>query len=551
MPETVLRGTAASPGSAVGVAWRFDDDVCDARIVSVDSRPAELARAQSALGAAAQALESVASTLGPDDREIVEAGALMAHDPALHDAVHAAIIGDGLAAGPAILRAGETFARAIAALPDPHLAARAEDVRSLARRAARLAVGVRVPGPSGHDVVLIGRDVGPADVAEAAGRLAGVALAEGGATAHAAIVARSLGIPMVSGLGAGVLSIADQRPVVIDGDAGTVTEDPGPARAGAAHRDMETRRRAARRVHELRDEPAITTNGVQVVVLANVASRAELDVGLAGGAEGVGLLRTELAFLDAPSWPSRRDHVDALRAVLDGLGSRPAVVRVLDFGADKAPPFLHGTLQRGLELLLAHPEALADQLLAILEIAERRDVRIMLPMVQTVSQLRAVRGLLEELATGEIPPVGVMIETVEAVDNIRALAAEADFFSLGTNDLTAAILGVNRFAANPGRAHHPLVLRAVARSVAAAREAAISLEVCGEAASDPAILPILVGLGVDELSVGAARVGEVRGWIRRLDAREASGLARSALTMDTADEVKWAAEPLAAELAAG
>lgn len=550
MAETVLRGTPASPGAALGIAWRWDDDVRDDRSIPADQRAAELTRAQRALDEAAQALTSLASTLVDGDREIVESSALMAHDPALRDAVETAIMEDGLTCGAAIVRVGETFAQAIADLPDPHLAARADDVRSLARRAARLATGGRDRRPTARDVILIGRDVGPADVAEVADALAGVALADGAVTAHAAIVARSLGIPMVSGLGPGALAIVDDSPVVVDGDAGTLIDQPEPAHAAAAHRAMELRRRDARRERALRDEPALTTDGVRLTVLANVASRAELGVALAAGAEGIGLLRTELSFLEARTWPSEREHLDTLCAVLDGLGRRPAIVRVLDFGADKAPPFLRGVAARGLELLLDHPDALVAQLRAIHRVAEGRDVRIMLPMVQTVAQVRAVRALLGGLAASEAPPLGVMIETVEAVENVRTLAAEADFLSLGTNDLTAAILGVDRFAANPGRAHHPLVLRAIARCVEAAREAAIGIEVCGEAASDPGTLPILVGLGLREVSVGAARVGEVRGWIRRLDAREAARLARSALTMDSADEVQWAAGPLAAELAA-
>jgi phosphoenolpyruvate-protein kinase (PTS system EI component) len=290
-------------------------------------------------------------------------------------------------------------------------------------------------------------------------------------------------------------------------------------------------------------------------VLVNAATREELELGLQAGAEGIGLVRTELAFLDAGRWPSEEDHDRALQPILEGLGSRPAVVRVLDFGADKSPPFLHGTAQRGLELLLANRPRLIDQLRSILRLARRRDVRIMLPMVDHPGQLDEVRATLTQLSSEleleleRIPPLGAMIETPAAAENAAAIASRSDFLSIGTNDLTATTLGADRFSANTARAHHPRVLRSIDRSVAAAHGAGIRIEVCGESASDPIMLPLLLGLDVDELSVGAARVGDVRDWVRGLHAGRAAGLARSALAMDAAEEVESAARELTSVLA--
>jgi len=277
------------------------------------------------------------------------------------------------------------------------------------------------------------------------------------------------------------------------------------------------------------------------MVLANVSSSAELDVALGAGAEGVGLLRTELAFLDATAWPSEREHRAALEPILAGLQGRPAVVRVLDFGADKTPPFLQGVSERGLKLLLANPEAFTEQLQAILLGARAKDVRILLPMVDHPEEVVAAGALMrlaaDALGIEALPPIGSMIETPRAAENASLIAEHSAFLSIGTNDLTAATLGADRFAANAARVYDPRVLRSIARSVVAAHDAGIALEVCGEAASDTVMLPLLVGLGVDEVSVGAARVGEVRSWIRRLNAEQAEGLARSALALDTADEV--------------
>jgi phosphoenolpyruvate-protein kinase (PTS system EI component) len=520
--------------------------------VPVEGREQERGSALAALAAARDALSAVAAALPPDEAEIVQAGALMAQDPALTRAIEEAIVADGATAVEAINRATGAYADVIAAIGDERLAARADDVRSLGRRATRLASGRGMAAPPGSDLIVIGSDLGPADVAELAPALAGVALAGGGATAHAAIVARSLGIPMVTGLGHQVLEIVDGAPVVLDGSAGTLIAHPSSDRARRATSEMGARVLAARRAHELRDQPAVTTDGNRITVLANVASPQELALALRAGAEGIGLLRTELAFLDARDWPSERDHTDALKPILSGLGDLPAAVRVLDFGADKCPPFLTNAAERGLELLIANPDALIAQLRAIVLAAEAHDVRILLPMVQTPEQVAHVRGLIRtvarELQVQRIPPLGSMIETPSAAQSAAEIASECEFLSIGTNDLTASTLGADRFAVNTARAHHPRVIRSIARSVSAAHEAGIPIEVCGEAASDPVMLPLLVGLGVDELSVAAAHVGQVRDWIRHLDGAETAGLARSAQTMDTAEEVQWAARQLSAGL---
>ena len=548
MPERTMQGDPASPGAAVGRAWQQAQQIEVGEVVPANEREHECEVAHAALADAASALGRVAASLSPDEAAIIEAGVLMAEDPALLSAVEVGTVTDGLPAGQAIIRATGQLAEAIAGIGDELLAARADDVRSLGRRAARLATtrGAGLPrdagGPVGdRDCILIARDVGPADVAELAPRLAGIALVGGGATAHAAIVARSLGIPMVTGLPGEILEVADRTRVSLDGAAGRVIVQPSAADARAAEDDMRGRRLAAELARSVRDQPAITPDGRRIMVLANVSSSAELDVALGAGAEGVGLLRTELAFLDATAWPSERVHRAALEPILAGLQGRPAVVRVLDFGADKTPPFLQGVSERGLKLLLANPEAFTEQLQAILLGARAKDVRILLPMVDHPEEVVAAGALMrlaaDALGIEALPPIGSMIETPRAAENASLIAEHSAFLSIGTNDLTAATLGADRFAANAARVYDPRVLRSIARSVVAAHDAGIALEVCGEAASDTVMLPLLVGLGVDEVSVGAARVGEVRSWIRRLNAEQAEGLARSALALDTADEV--------------
>ena len=537
MAEQTLRGLPAAPGSAVGRARVLGGMLVSGETVSEERRPHEVQRARAALEAAAAELEALAERVGGDEAEIIRAGVLMAHDPVLVDGVERAVL-DGLPAAAALEASTTRHAAAIAALGDATLAARAEDVRSLGRRAIRLTQpatlhqgsdlpeGSVVEGsdPLAAAVVLVAPELGPADVAELGPEVVGLALAGGGPTAHAAVVARGLGLPMVVGLGGEVLGATPGDPIVVDGGEGVAIVAPSVARARAAANAQRGRRAERDRALADRGLPAVTRDGVRVRVLVNAATRAELDAGLAAGAEGVGLLRTELAFLEATEWPTEAEHRAAIAPVLAGLHGRTATVRVLDFGADKTPPFLAGTAERGLELLLGRPDALAAQLRAIVDAGRGTDLRILLPMVESAVQVDAVRSLLPEPAA-----LGAMIETTAAVAAAAEIAAAADFLSIGTNDLSHAVLGSDRFGGAAAPAHNPRVLAAMAATARAASATGKVLEVCGEAASEPCVVPLLVGLGVDELSVGAARVGPVRGWIRALSRDEARSAAAAAL----------------------
>jgi phosphoenolpyruvate-protein kinase (PTS system EI component) len=545
MPEVRLRGVAASPGAAAGPALVLADPTSGSdRTVPEAQRDVEVDKAKRALDAAATQLEQVASGLRASGRaeeaEIVATGAVMAADPALLSAVEGAVRYGGRPAPAALLDAAEEFAAAIESVDDEMLAARADDVRSVGRRAARVASGSGVTSGTepGEAFVLVAADLGPADVAELCDGAAAIALAAGGVRAHAAIVARSLGIPMVVGVGEPLLAAEAGGPLVVDGDAGTVVLEPEPQLVERVDAARRLRLRARERLLAEKDLPATTTDGRRVRVLANVASTAEVRAALAEGAEGVGLLRTELAFLDAPRWPGTADHAAFLEPVLAALGARVATVRVLDFGGDKTPAFIAGARERGIGLLLREPRALEAQLRAIVASRADTELRTMLPMVESAADVRAVRRLLDALEQdGEVPALGAMVETAGAADAAADIARASDFLSIGTNDLTHSVMDADRFSPGDAVTHHPLVLRAIARTVAAARDAEIPIEVCGEAASDPVLVPLLVGLGVDELSVGAARVAAVRAWVRALDYADCRVLAEQALGVDNAVEV--------------
>jgi phosphoenolpyruvate-protein phosphotransferase len=520
MGERALRGVSAAPGVAVGKAIVLDHVEKGA----VDTIPAarrlvELDRARSALDTAAEELESLSSQLKREGRQheadIVETGVLMAHDPTLAARLESLVVDSGLPASEALRGAAEAIAAELAQLGDPTLALRADDVRSLGRRAAARANGVK---PGTIDGVVVAAELGPADVAELATTARGVALAGGGVTAHAAIVARSLGVPMVVGLGPAVLEIEDGEEVVIDGGDGIVYRHPDAARVAAARAEAARIRDARQEAIAQRSDPAQTMDGRAVRVLANAASVAEVTESLAQGAEGVGLLRTELLYLDAQSWPTESHQTSFLRPILAPLSGRIATVRLLDFGGDKTPPFLHGATGRGIELLLASPEALRAQLSAIVSAGALTRLRILVPMVTGPAQISAVREVLATVVDGQpSPELGSMIETPEAALRAEEIAEVSDFLSIGTNDLTQLVLGLDRERSKSAPVTDPKVLRLIDKTTRAGRAAGIPVDVCGEAASDPIAMPILVGLGVDELSVAAARVGEVRKWIRGLE----------------------------------
>jgi phosphoenolpyruvate-protein phosphotransferase len=538
MVEVTLHGVSAAPGVAYGAALLLDRNAdTDQQVVSPEARKAELETALRALQSASTELEAIATTMRrlgmSDEAEIIETGILMANDPGLVARVEELVIGSGLPASAALREAANRSADELAQLTDPLLAERADDVRSLGRRAAQASIGAVSAAANG---VLIAQSLGPADVAELGAGASGVALVGGGVTAHAAIVARSLGIPMVVGLDPEVLNVKNGEEVILDGDGGLLVRHPDASRIAAATTKSERRRVAREAARAQKLKPAETKDGHRITVLANAASVAEAIEAMEQGAEGIGLLRTELTFLDAPDWPPFAKQVMFLKKILARLEGGVATVRLLDFGGDKTPPFLRGTDARGIELLLQAPEALSTQLAAIVEAGRNVKLRILVPMVTSVDQIRYVRRALDVVLEGrQSPQLGAMIETPEAAHRTAEIAEVVDFLSIGTNDLTQMVLGLDREQSKSAPVTDPRVLRLIDGTMRSARKAGIPVDVCGEAASDETAMSIMVGFGVDELSVAAARVGEVRQRIRELMFADCETLAAASLLSQVAD----------------
>jgi phosphoenolpyruvate-protein kinase (PTS system EI component) len=536
-------GRAASRGTALGHLYRTDRPLTG----SLQPHADPVRQVTDAFDAVAARLHDLSATLraqGADDQaDIMEVNACLALDPDLRD--HAVrLTAEGAPVQEAVRQAVDACADLIAGLADPVLADRAADVRQVGRRVLAVLHGADDPAP-GRPVVLAAHEIGAADLLEPGRAVTAALSVTGGPNSHAAIIARSLGIPLLLDVDPGLLELPDGVEVLVAG-ATTVVHPGTTERADALTAMASVRTRRAELAAE-RHLPAHTRDGHHLTLRANVATPGDVRAALLAGADGVGLLRTELPFLGARYWPSRVRHIAALTPVLRPLAGRIVTARTLDFADDKLPPFLltgrgAGRLGRGLPLMLAQPEAFAEQFRGLLETGAGTDLRIMIPMVADIGELRSCRTLLDRAAAElgvESPPLGIMVELPEAVARIDELAGEAAFLSLGTNDLTSQILGLDRRdpSAGPALTAHPAVLRAVSDVITAARRHRRSVSVCGDAAAHPLVLPLLVGLGCDTLSVAPAAIDEVRAAVRRLDHAVCVDLAGRALSFDTAAEV--------------
>jgi phosphocarrier protein FPr len=517
-------------------------------------------RLEQAIAAARQAIEhdreAVAERAGRAEAAIFDAHLALLDDEALREPALAAI-DSGAGAEGAWHEAAERVAARYRELDQPLLQERATDVLDVGRRVVRALTGEGAGEQ--HQGVVIAGELTPADAAGLdPARVLGLATAHGTATAHAAILARALGLPAVVGLGEGVLQIEEGTPLLLDGEAGTLLVDPSEEVLceARARRERAEKRRAA--AHARAHETGATGDGERIEVFANLGSAAEAARAVELGAEGVGLLRTEFLFLDRAELPGEEEQAETLREIAGALDGRPLIVRTLDAGADKPLPALPMPPEanpflgvRGLRLALARPDVLATQFRAILRVAAEYPVRAMLPMVATAGEIEAARSVLQQARadTGverELE-LGIMVEVPAAALTAARLAEHADFFSIGTNDLTqytmAAERGDERLApllTGP----QPAVLRLIRATVEAAAARGRTVGVCGELAGDPAAALLLVGLGVTELSMAPALIPEAKEAIRSVDMATAKAVAERALTADDAASARALAAAL-------
>lgn len=552
---SLLVGVPASPGAALGRVHqhrRADAEVPERGGDEADERH-RLDQALEQAKLQLQVLEGrLAAEADPARAAIFAAHRELLEDPDLRQAA-GRHLHQGRSAAFAWKEAVGAEAARLSSLRNELLAARAADLRDVGRRVLQVLLGAG-PEPVAlpEEALVVAEELTPSETAGLdRSRVLGLCTVTGGPTSHVAILARALGVPAVTGLEARVLDLAEGTPALLDGDAGTLRLDPPETEVEAL--EARQARLRARRAAEAAaaHRQAVTRDGRRVEVAANVGGLAEAEEAVRAGAEGVGLLRSEFLFLDRAEAPSEEEQLETYRGILRALGGRPLVVRTLDVGGDKPLPYLPLPREenpflgvRGLRLLLDHPGIVRTQVRALLRASVAGPLSVMVPMVATLAEWRAFRALAEEeRACLGVPPVplGIMVEVPSAALLAEAFAREADFFSVGTNDLTQYTLAMDRGhprLAAAADALEPSVLRLVAEAARAARAHGRWIGVCGGVASDPRAVPLLVGLGVGELSVAVPAVAEVKARVRSLSLATCRDLASRALAATTAAEVR-------------
>lgn len=555
----VLQGVCAAPGLVCGPLFRLAgiELPTDTGNHRVDE---QLRRLDTALE---QVRDEIRSTLeharqrhNIEEEEIFAAHLALLEDPALLDAATGSIE-HGSAATHAWRDAIEAQCAVLLALGKPLFAERANDLRDLQQRVLRALLGEawHVELPAGS--IVSAHELTPSDLLQLSAQQAvGLCMAEGGATSHVAILARGKGLPCVVALGAEVLEVPQGQRVVLDAANGRLELAPSEARHAEVHqiRDAQKLRRQQQQAYA--QQPAHTSDGVCVEVAANVASSAEAHVAFENGADGVGLLRTEFLFVDRRTAPDEQEQRQAYQAVLDAMGDKSVIIRTIDVGGDKQLDYLPLPVEanpvlglRGIRMAQVRPELLDQQLRALLHVSPLARCRILLPMVSEVDELLQIRQRLDELCAElkltQRPELGVMIEVPAAALMAEQLAEHADFLSIGTNDLSQYTLAMDRDHAGLAArvdALHPALLRLIAQTCAGAAKHGRWVGVCGALASDPLATPVLLGLGVRELSVSPPQIGEIKDRIRHLDAAQCRQLSQSLLDLSSAKAVRQACQ---------
>jgi len=561
----MLRGIAASPGFAIAPAYHFKvlEPPVERCEIGADEIGAEIDRFKTGVEQAKHELRAIrdrlAREMGEDYARFLDAQLLVLEDEmAIKDTiervqrerVNAAYVFDEIV---------RRTAASIGALDDGYLRERAPDIKDVGRRVLRIMRGEPHGSiiPMDHEVILTAHDVNPSDTAQLRGKkVAGIVTEVGGRTSHMAIMARALEIPAVVGVREAGKKIADGDMVIVDGNKGVVIVNPD---------DEELERYRSKRqqyvlfthdLEQLRDSPAVTVDGHEVQLSANIELSEEVPSAIEHGCRGIGLFRTEFLFLTSLRLPDEEEQFHIYDEVAELIAPETVIIRTLDIGGDKVMhdvgtgemnPYLGW---RAIRFSLTCQDIFRSQLRAILRASTRKNVKVMYPFVATIEELRQInvifREVQDDLKRDSIPfdeecESGLMIETPSAALTADAMARETDFFSIGSNDLTQYTLAVDR--GNERVAHlfmhyHPAVLRLMERVVHAAHSNGISVGVCGEVAGDLLVVPVLLGLGLNELSTNPIDLPRVKRVVRSLSLREAKRMARTVLGISSGEGVR-------------
>ncbi len=560
-----LSGVAAAEGIAFGAAFVYRAQLPQVEEIVGADAVHERRRLEQAIAAVTEHLQSVRINMlqrvGASEASIFDAHLLMVRDTDLLQSALQEIELRRVNAEAAWQRAIQAMANRYRALPDPYMARRADDILDVGQRVLRVLSGASQDetGPLLTEAaILVAHELKPSDLARVEPELVlGIITELGSASDHSAILARALGLPAVTGVGPFLGRVENGQILALDGSAGCVWLTPDAEQLAELERKGERWAKERASAKQSAQRPAVMRDGWRILVEANINGPSDVAQALDQGAEGVGLFRTEYLFMDRVTPPSEQEQVETYRAVALRLKGRPLVVRTLDVGGDKPLPYIRSAYeanpflgQRGLRYSLDRPAVFKPQLRAILRVAAEHPVKLMFPMVSTFDELVLVDALIEE-ACAELQAEGlpfdddiargIMIETPAAVMAADYLARLVDFFSIGTNDLAQYMMAADRSnaaVANLVTAFQPAVIRSIHQVVSAAQKAGIVVSLCGELAGDPRATALLVGLGINELSMSAPSIPAVKARVRQLNLEQSQRLASELLTYESATDVE-------------
>lgn len=558
-------GIGASPGIAIAKAFVLKHEEIIIETKQTEDFTAEMQRLENALVRSKSQLEKIyekaAAELGEEEARIFTAHLMVLEDPEYIGQIKEAMEGQSITADNATKQVTDMFVAIFDAMEDEYMKERAADIRDVGGRLIRNILGVKDPdlGAIHEESIIIAYDLTPSDTAMMnKEKVLGFATDIGGRTSHTAIMARSLEIPAVLGLKTITEATKDGDWIIVDGNNGDVLVNPDPQTLDAYRQKQEEYRRFLEELAELKELPAKTLDGTEVELVGNIGTPKDVEGVLRNGGTGVGLYRTEFLYMDSDTMPDEEKQYKAYKEVLESMGEHPVIIRTLDIGGDKKLPYLKLEDEmnpflglRAVRLCFAQPELFKTQLRAILRAGVYGNAHIMFPMISNVQEVRQAKGILEEckeeLRKEGIPfdehiKVGIMVEIPSAAVAADIIAKEVDFFSIGTNDLCQYSLAVDRMNETVSYLYQPLspaILRLVKMVIDAAHNAGEGkfTGMCGEMAGDPKAALILLGLGLDEFSMSASSVPQIKKIIRSVEISHAQAIAEKALSLDTEEAV--------------
>jgi len=561
--STNLKGIGASAGIAIAKAYRLEEPELKIEQKTVTDKDAEKGRFEAAIATSKSELEKIKEhanrELGADKAEIFAAHLLVLSDPELLSPVKDKIETDGVNAESAMKETADMFVSMFESMDNEYMKERAADIRDVTKRVIAHLLGVQIPNPSliSEEVVIIAEDLTPSDTAQLNRQFVkGFTTDIGGRTSHSAIMARSMEIPAVVGTKQATSSIENGVMVIVDGLDGDVIINPS-SDVIAQYEEKKAKFEAQKAEWaKLVNEPTISKDGQHVELAANIGTPDDVKGVLENGGEGVGLYRTEFLYMGRDQLPTEEEQYDAYKTVLERMGNKPVVVRTLDIGGDKELPYLHLPKEmnpflgfRAIRLCLEEQDIFRTQLRALLRASSYGNLKIMFPMIATLSEFREAKAILLEekeklVASGvqvsDSIEIGIMVEIPSTAVMASQFAKEVDFFSIGTNDLIQYTMAADRMNERVSylyQPYSPAILRLVSMVIEAAHKEGKWAGMCGEMAGDPIAIPLLLGLGLDEFSMSATSILPARTQIKGLSKEQAQSIKETVLSMDTTEEV--------------